>query len=302
VMMAPNSQIAADNIYATTKCTFGDVFVGGTAATQSAHLTGANPADTSLNFRGNWTPIVTSFPNPNWATHKCTPGRTPTVNPVTKVLDPGSWGDLRVDNTVNVPLGAGEYVFCNVTIDRWTYTYSPQARIWVNGMVRTGAQSVVGAGPPSKSDTTNVQWFVQGQGVRAGTPTVKFDHDGHFFGNIFVVNDTPQGPMPAGIINLGNSTVLTGHFWADAIESDFDVTIPPPPGTTTTTTSTSTTTTTVKPPTPPTSTTTTTIKPTTTTTTTTTIKPTTTTSTSTTIKPTTTTTAPASTTTTSFRF
>ncbi len=156
---------------------------------------------------------------------------------MTKVLDPGSWGDLRVDNRVNIPLGAGEYVFCNVTIERWSYTYSPQARIWVNGMVQDRRESVVGAGPPSKSDTTSVQWFVQGQGVKSRTPTVKFDHDAHFFGNIFVVNDTPQGPMPAGIINLGNSTVLTGHFWADAIESDFDVTIPPPPGTPTTTTS-----------------------------------------------------------------
>ncbi len=64
VMMAPSSQIAADNIYATTKCTFGDVFVGGTAATQSAHLTGSMPVSSSLNFRGNWAPIVTLVPEP----------------------------------------------------------------------------------------------------------------------------------------------------------------------------------------------------------------------------------------------
>jgi hypothetical protein len=282
--MDPGSQVASDYVTLGTPCNFDTLFIGG-----STHkLGGGLPTVKTTVVRAPWTNIV-----PDSAL----------ANPA----EPSACeGDLKVPDGGHLQIW-NNHVYCNVSIGKNAYVdlflydyyktlaYQPR-NIWVHGKLSIGdGSTVVGfartADLTSVKESSDAHFYVNSVGIDRTNTSVQFGRNVTVKANV---------SAPNGKLNLGNTTTLVGHFWAQDIISDWAVTVGPPPTTTTTTTAAPVTTTTVRPVTTTTAApvTTTTAKPVTTTTaqpvTTTTAQP----VTTTTAKPVTTTTAQPVTTTT----
>ncbi len=241
---APQSQVVADYAVLTSQCHIGDLYIGGTGA---SHLSGKPAAD--YHALGNWNfgtpgaganPVIpaSAFPDSQWSSHACAPKAKRAI--VSNVIVPGSYYELRLDASGNANIGPGDYVFCEVSIERSAkqnagrLTVSPGAWIWVTKDLNVGAGSIVGidggANGNTPGSTLGVQWFVGGQGVKANGSSVAFGRGAQFYGRIWA---------PTSSINLGNTTNLGGRFWAKNITSDWAVTIKNPTTTTSTTTASS---------------------------------------------------------------
>ncbi len=143
-------------------------------------------------------------------------------------------GTARIGNSSNVFITKNNAVYCNLNIGKGARVdITPNVKtIYILGSLTVGDGAQVGAdaGPNA---SFGVQWFVRGDGVSANDAAVTFGRKAHFTGNI----DALEATLTRGI-NLGNTTVLKGRFWAEDIGSDWSTIVsPPPPGPTTTTTS-----------------------------------------------------------------
>jgi hypothetical protein len=174
-------------------------------------------------------------------------------------LAPGVYGSYDFQKVTT--LSAGTYTFCNLTVEQGaTLITQPNTVINLTGSInlKGGANGSVGA--------CGTVFNIAGG--------LAFGRNGRYSGTFIAPNTDAS---------LGDSTLITGHVWANTIHSDSGVGVPkcpPPTGTTTTTaaptttsTSTTTSTTTTTTTTVPKTTTTTTTVPKTTTTTTTTVPP-----------------------------
>jgi hypothetical protein len=283
--MDPGSQVASDWVTLGSGCRFDTLFLGG-----ANHKVGAGaPTIGTTVIRQPWTNIVpdSALANP------------PEPFPCT--------GDLRVPDG-GIATVDTDRVYCNVVIGKnanilfllydWhnkDQGFKPR-NVWVHGSLTIGDGTEISGIIPKPGSTweavesCEAHFYVNSVGVASSNSSVKFGRNTSVCANV---------SAPNGILNLGNTTTLTGHFWARVITSDWAVNVGVPPTTTTTTTSTtrvpsttSTSTTTTTRPSTSTSTSTTSTTRSSTTSTTSTTKPTTTTSsstTSTTFKPTTTT-------------
>lgn len=219
----PNTQVAAFQMTVGASCVNKqtDAFIG---TLGTSRISGQFRSVTKINWPAVHGFIYPASPaDPNW---KYFHASWPTAQ---KCKGTEVWG-----NSSSGTITSGKTVFCNLSIGKNARVHiSPTVKtIYVLGFLSVGDGAVVGddTGPNASA---GVQWFVRGDGVATNNAAVTFGRNAKFTGSI----DALEATYTRGI-NLGNSTLLKGRFWAEDIGSDWGTIVTPPPGPTTTTSTT----------------------------------------------------------------
>ncbi len=155
-----------------------------------------------------------------------TPGRASTnaasdvtVNDnLTLNLVTGTYRDVRVKDGATLNLGAGTYDFRNMVGGKnITINVTDATIILVDGQFTFNNNGKFGLGTQG-----NARIYAGSFGVGANDATIAFSRNTEAHGLFYA---------PNGNLNLGNHTDLFGHFWADDINSDWNVSMDiPAPG------------------------------------------------------------------------
>ncbi|MGQ0824614.1 MAG: DUF7450 family protein [Actinomycetota bacterium] len=222
VLFVDGTQAVADTARMGSGCSFYDLYVN----TQDGSAT-----PTVRNGRGLMTPgffqpddgDATSFEAgelaafPNFG---CPPGvfvNSPTTrnDTVTPGLAPGVYGNTTPQGGT-LTLGPGVYTFCKLNLDGGTLITDPNTEIRIVANLTLGNGASFGSSPLTKVFIKNE--VLQNNNDRTSTFSRNATVNGQFW-------------APFGQLNLGHSTQLAGNFWAQTINSDFNIN----EGTTTTT-------------------------------------------------------------------
>jgi len=136
-------------------------------------------------------------------------------------INPGSYDEIWVKDDGILTMQPGVYNVHNIRCGRRVVINTfdgTEVRIAVDMSFNNG--SYVGV-------ASNVKWLLRSDGLGVHDATVSFGRNTTFYGDVYA---------PNGDINLGHTTDLFGHFWANTIGSDWNVNINRPPGNTTATT------------------------------------------------------------------
>jgi hypothetical protein len=207
LQMDPGSQVVADSLRASNLCGFWDVY---------ANQVVGSPAMVPQNSGSNpFTPPVLTMPAfPSFACNAAQPVTVPKHGSIT--LPPGVYGDLNVRDNATVQFLDGTYTFCNLNAGQGiTLNNTPNDTFRFAGSFSVNQGGVIG---PNASPV-----YVQGT-------TANFSV-GSTISALFYA--------PNGQVNLGRASTLFGKFWAQTINSDWNVNInynPNAPTSTTTTT------------------------------------------------------------------
>jgi len=126
------------------------------------------------------------------------------------VLAPGSYGDVRVQDSGSLTLGAGIYNMKSFNNGKKVRIITdPGTDVRVAQDMSTNDGSFVGPADCAR-------FCVRGDGVSNNDATVSFGRNTEIHGQFYA---------PNGRINLGHSTDLFGRFWSDTVSSDFNVNI-----------------------------------------------------------------------------
>jgi hypothetical protein len=200
IFMGDGTQANSDNFASGPACSFWDVY--------SNNLTGG-PVIRNSGPNTFTTPIIAPGDLPAFPSFTCNPAN-PVVVPKngSQTLPPGTYGDLVVQNGATVTFGAGTYTFCGVTMGQNASIVDVDATVVQIADSLSANGGTIGPSPSAK-------WFVRGDDVHNSNDTaVQFGREGTIAGTFWV---------PDHQMNLGHGTDLTGHFWAESIDSDWNI-------------------------------------------------------------------------------
>ena len=201
--MSEGSQVVGDTVRFARPCTFWDLFANSVVG-EGGGTVHSGPTPVFL-------PIVLPPPLPDMA---CDPSKNITINsgntPLT--LQPGTYGNINVQNGATLHLLPGLYQICSFhTGQHVTVTTMPGIELRITSSFIISDDTQFGDITRPCDAAPNV--FVRGDGVGANDNTINFAKDSFVAGH-FLTRD--------GNIALGNGNTLYGTFWGLSIHSDFN--------------------------------------------------------------------------------